>query len=241
MKFSSVFFVFISVLLLLGCSTCDDCDGYVSEATVAFTFIDYDSLQILTEEIDLFADSVSRSDSVETELTLLYNYLNDSLIIINDSIANGGSLDVQLVVFSDFISEVDSLLIDYSYLNDYYTEVLDSLNQLQTILLSGEVMVDTIFNLSDDRYYLPEATQAEYVVPLNYNDTISSMGFWIDNAFYFIQLQHTNELTIDVRGNAKVSLKQINVTEDAHNFTEITIQCKNSYCRANETIVVCYY
>jgi len=76
---------------------------------------------------------------------------------------------------------------------------------------------------------------------LNYNDPLSSLGFSIAGHLYFINLHHTNEWVIDVRGNARVSISQIDTVATAHNFSNIIIQCENSSCKANEIVFTCYY
>ena len=113
--------------------------------------------------------------------------------------------------------------------------------EIQTTLKNGSLRADTAFNLFNDQYQVLDSLASQHKIALNYNDSLSFLGFSIASHRYFINLQHRNELVIDVRGNARISLSEIDTVPYSHNFASIIIQCENSYCKANETVFTCYY
>tara|TARA_B110000046_G_scaffold168788_1_gene187422 strand:+ start:49 stop:744 length:696 start_codon:yes stop_codon:yes gene_type:complete len=231
----------MTLLVLSDCNECEDCDGFISEPTASFNFIDADSLLWAENNLESLTDSLLYTDSVSDYLSLISDYLEDSLTILIDSIENGGPLEAEQLLITDQIVWVDSLILINGENEVYYTAEIDTLNEIKTALISGNVLVDTVFNLFNDQYQVFEELASQYEIPLNYNDSLSSLGFSIAGHLYFINLQHANEWVIDVRGNARVSLSQIDTVPSAHNFANINIQCENSSCKANETVFTCYF
>ena len=231
----------MSLLMLSYCNECEDCDGIISEPTAYFTFIDIDSLMWVEYNLAWLTDSLLYIDSVNDELSLISEYLEDSLSILTDSIGNGGLLEEEQLLIIYQINWIDSLILINEENDDYYTTEINQMNEIQTTLKSGSLMVDTVFNLFNNQYQVLDDLTYQYNIPLNYNDSLSSLGFSIGGHLYYINLQHTNELVIDVRGNARVSLSKIDTVPSAHNFANINIQCENLSCKANETAFTCYY
>ena len=180
-------------------------------------------------------------DSVGDELYLVSKYLEDSLSIINDSIDKGGLLETEQLLIITNKNWIDSLILINEENIEHYTFKIDELMEMQNTLNNGSLMADTVFNLFNDQYKALDSLTSQHKIPLNYNDSLSFLGFSIAGHRYFINLQHTNELVIDVRGNARISLSQIDTLPYSHNFAKIIIQCKNSSCKANETVFTCYY
>ena len=240
-KNAHIIVLLITLLMLSHCNECEDCDGLISEPTASFTFIDADSLLWVENNLGSLTDSLLYIDSVSSQLSLISDYLEDSLTILTDSIENGGLLETEQLLVNDQIIWLDSLILLNEEHDVYYLSEIDAFTKMQTALNSGNVMVDTVFNLFNDQYQVLEDMASQYNIPLNYNDSLSSFGFSIDGHLYFINLKHTNELVIDVRGKARVSLSQIDTVPSAYNFADIIIQCENSSCKANETVFTCYY
>ena len=210
--------------MLSYCNECEDCDGIISEPTAYFTFIDIDSLMWVEYNLAWLTDSLLYIDSVNDELSLISEYLEDSLSILTDSIGNGGLLEEEQLLIIYQINWIDSLILINEENDDYYTTEINQMNEIQTTLKSGSLMVDTVFNLFNNQYQVLDDLTYQYNIPLNYNDSLSSLGFSIGGHLYYINLQHTNELVIDVRGNARVSLSKIDTVPSAHNFANINIQ-----------------
>ena len=240
-KTAHIIVLLITLLMLSHCDECDDCDGLISEPTASFAFIDSDSLLWVKNNLELLTDSLLYTDSVSDHLSLISDYLEDSLTILTDSIGNGGLLEAEQNLITDQIVWVDSLIFINEEYDAYYTTEIDTLNIIKTALVSGNALVDTVFNLFNNQYQVLEDIATRYEIPLNYNDPLSSLGFSIAGHLYFINLHHTNEWVIDVRGNARVSISQIDTVTSAHNFSNIIIQCENSSCKANEIVFTCYY
>jgi hypothetical protein len=236
-----IIFLLMTLLILSHCDECDDCDGFISEPTASFAFIDADSLVWVEDNLEVMTDSLLFTDSVSDQLSLISEFLEDSLTILNDSIENGGLLEAEQLLITDQIILIDSLIFINEEYDAYYTTEIDTLNIIKTALVSGNVLVDTVFNLFNNQYQMFEELISQYEIPLNYNDSLSSLGFSIAGHLYFINLHHTNEWVIDVRGNASVSISKIDTVAAAHNFANIIIQCENSSCKANEIVFTCYY
>ncbi|GEM_PF-822272 len=236
-----IIFLLMTLLILSHCNECDDCDGFISEPTASFAFIDADSLVWVEDNLEVMTDSLLFTDSVSDQLSLISEFLEDSLTILNDSIENGGLLEAEQLLITDQIILIDSLIFINEEYDAYYTTEIDTLNIIKTALVSGNVLVDTVFNLFNNQYQMFEELISQYEIPLNYNDSLSSLGFSIAGHLYFINLHHTNEWVIDVRGNASVSISKIDTVASAHNFANIIIQCENSSCKANEIVFTCYY
>lgn len=236
-----IIFLLMTLLILSHCDECDDCDGFISEPTASFAFIDADSLVWVEDNLEVMTDSLLFTDSVSDQLSLISEFLEDSLTILNDSIENGGLLEAEQLLITDQIILIDSLIFINEEYDAYYTTEIDTLNIIKTALVSGNVLVDTVFNLFNNQYQIFEELISQYEIPLNYNDSLSSLGFSIAGHLYFINLHHTNEWVIDVRGNASVSISKIDTVASAHNFANIIIQCENSSCKANEIVFTCYY
>ena len=229
------------LLTLSYCFECEDCDDIISEPTVSFTFIDFDSLTLVENNLKSLTDSLVYIDSVGNELSLISKYLEDSLSILNDSIDNGGLLESeQLLIVSD-INWIDNLILLNEENLEYYTLKIDEMMEIQTTLNNGSFSAATVFNCFNTQYQVLDSLTAQHKIALNYNDSLSFLGFSIESHRYFINLQHRNELVIDVRGNARISLSQIDTIPYSHNFANIIIQCENSSCKANETVFTCYY
>ena len=240
-KTAHIIVLLITLLMLSHCEKCDDCDGLISEPTASFAFIDSDSLLWVKNNLELLTDSLLYTDSVSDQLSLISDYLEDSLTILTDSIGNGGLLEAEQNLITDQIVWVDRLIFINEEYDAYYRTEIDTLNMIKTTLISGNVLVDTVFNLFNNQYQVFEDIATQYEIPLNYNDSLSSLGFSIAGHPYFINLHHTNEWMIDMRGNASVSISKIDTVAFAHNFTNIIIQCENSSCKSNEIVFTCYY
>ena len=240
-KTAHISLLLITLLILSHCDECDDCDGVISEPTASFAFIDSDSLLWIKNNLELLTDSLLYTDSVSDQLSLISDYFEDSLTILTDSIGNGGLLEAEQNLITDQIVWVDRLIFINEEYDAYYRTEIDTLNMIKTTLISGNVLVDTVFNLFNNQYQVFEDIATQYEIPLNYNDSLSSLGFSIAGHPYFINLHHTNEWMIDMRGNASVSISKIDTVAFAHNFTNIIIQCENSSCKSNEIVFTCYY
>jgi len=240
-KTAHISLLLITLLILSHCDECDDCDGVISEPTASFAFIDSDSLLWIKNNLELLTDSLLYTDSVSDQLSLISDYFEDSLTILTDSIGNGGLLEAELNLITDQIVWVDRLIFINEEYDAYYRTEIDTLNMIKTTLISGNVLVDTVFNLFNNQYQVFEDIATQYEIPLNYNDSLSSLGFSIAGHPYFINLHHTNEWMIDMRGNASVSISKIDTVAFAHNFSNIIIQCENSSCKSNEIVFTCYY
>ena len=217
-KTAHIIVLLITLLMLSHCNECDNCDGLISEPTASFAFIDADSLLWVENNLELLTDSLFYTDSVSDQLSLISDYLKDSLTILIDSIENGGLLEAEQNLITNQIVWVDSLIFINEEYDAYYTTEIDTLNEIKTALISGNVLVDTVFNLFNNQYQVLEDIATQYEIPLNYNDSLSSLGFSIAGHLYFINLHHANEWVIDVRGNARVSISQIDTVPSAHNF-----------------------
>jgi len=240
-KTAHISLLLITLLILSHCDECDDCDGVISEPTASFAFIDSDSLLWIKNNLELLTDSLLYTDSVSDQLSLISDYFEDSLTILTDSIGNGGLLEAEQNLITDQIVWVDRLIFINEEYDAYYRTEIDTLNMIKTTLISGNVLVDTVFNLFNNQYQVFEDIATQYEIPLNYNDSLSSLGFSIAGHPYFINLHHTNEWMIDMRGNASVSISKIDTVAFAHNFSNIIIQCENSSCKSNEIVFTCYY
>ena len=240
-KTAHIIVLLMTLLTLSRCEECNDCDGFISEPTASFTFIDGDSLLWVEDNLQMMTDSLLYTDSVSDQLSLISDYLKDSLIILIDSIENGGLLEIEQLRITDQIILIDSLIFTNVGYQSYYTTEIDKLNIIKTALVGGNVLVDTVFNLFNNQYQVFEELTSQYFIPLNYNDSLSSLAFSITGHLYFINLHHTNEWVIDARGNASVSISQIDTIPYSHNFANIIIQCENKSCKANEIVFTCYY
>ena len=240
-KYSRLITLFMPLLTLSYCFECEDCDGIISEPTVSFTFIDFYSLTWVENNLASLTDSLLHIDSVSDELFLISKYLEDSLSILNDSIDNGGLLEAEQLLIISNINWTDSLILLNEENIEHYNFKIDEMMEIQTTLKNGSLGADTVFNLLNDQYQVLDSFTYQHKIALNYNDSISFLGFSIASHRYFINLQHRNELVIDVRGNARISLSEIDTIPYSHNFASIIIQCENSSCKANETVFTCYY
>ena len=240
-KTAHIVVLLMTLLILSDCEECNDCDGFISEPTASFTFIDEDSLYWIEDNLQVMTDSLLYTDSVYGQLSLISEYLKDSLIILTDSIENGGLLEAEQLRTTDQMILIDSLIFTNVGYQSYYTTEIDKLNIIKTTLVSGNVLVDTVFNLFNNQYQVFEELTSQYFIPLNYNDSLSSLAFSIAGHLYFINLHHTNKWMLDVRGNASVSISQIDTIPYSHNFANILINCENKSCQANEIVFTCYY
>ena len=232
---------FMPLLTLSYCYECEDCYGIISEPSASFTFINFDSSTWVENNLKSLNDSLVYIDSISDQLFLTSKSLEDSLSILNDSIDKGGLLETEQLSIISNINWIDSLILINDENTEHYTFKIDEMMEIQTNLNNGSFMADTVFNLYNDQYEVLDSMASQHKIPLNYNDSLSFLGFSIAGHRYFINLQHTNELVVDVRGNARISISQIDTIPYSHNFAKIIIQCENSFCKANETVFTCYY
>ena len=151
-----IIFLLMTLLILSHCNECDDCDGFISEPTASFAFIDADSLVWVEDNLEVMTDSLLFTDSVSDQLSLISEFLEDSLTILNDSIENGGLLEAEQLLITDQIILIDSLIFINEEYDAYYTTEIDTLNIIKTALVSGNVLVDTVFNLFNNQYQMFE-------------------------------------------------------------------------------------
>ena len=240
-KYSRLIILFITLATLSYCYECEDCDSIISEPTATFTFIDFDSLTWVENNLAPLTDSLVYIDSIGNNLSTISKYLEDSLSILNDSIDLGGLLEAEQLIIISNINLIDSLILINEENLKHYTSKIDELMEIQKSLNNGSLRADTVFNLFNNQYQVLNSMTSQHQIPLNYNDSLSFLGFSIASQRYFINLRHANELVIDVRGNVRISLSQIDTIPYSHNFANIIIQCENSSCKANETLFTCYY
>ena len=186
-KTAHIIVLLITLLMLSHCDECDDCDGLITEPTASFAFIDADSLLWVENNLELLTDSLLYTDSVSDQLSLISDYLEDSLTILTDSIGNGGLLEAEQNLITDQIVWVDSLIFINEEYDAYYTTEIDTLNIIKTALVSGNVLVDTVFNLFNNQYQVLEDIATQYEIPLNYNDPPFIIGIQYCRSSLFYQ------------------------------------------------------
>ncbi|MFY0686327.1 MAG: hypothetical protein JXQ90_04130 [Cyclobacteriaceae bacterium] len=238
MRQGLIFFIFS--IYAISCQDCDDCDGYVTEPRARFTFLDQDSLNLVSEAIQFqITQRQSTNDTLSyfartlAEHTSTLNVLQDSIDAGNESYLPIWREQYELYQYDSSLQvayQETSLEINFS---------IDSLNQINSRLNEGVIRLDTVYNLLNDLYIVLEDSTDIHSIPLNYNSNQSAIRFRLSNEYFDIYLSHTNEILTNNRDQLVVTMTQIDTI--SHTFHKVEIDCPSKSCDPNAALFICYY
>lgn len=177
-------------------------------------------------------------DTLLTQLNDTLSQLGDSLIVIQDSIANGGSLEDELMSIENAIIDfsIDQNLADSN--RDFQDSLTSVMDDVVALINTGKVPVSKIqfLETGDTLLYLDSAIN--YTIPLSFDKSFTMYGITIDNFTYEIELDYTIFEEIDTEKNVLLRAKDIQIILPNNSFDSLQT-CET--CTDGEASFILYF
>lgn len=225
--------------MLYACDPCEDCDQpVVFEPTIDLMFINADSLKQMNDSIDIAKANSSMLATLLIDLGDTLKFLGDSLTVIQDSIANGGSLEDELTSIEGAINDFTNnktIATSDKKVQDSLTSVI---SEIVILLNSGKVPVHEIefIETGDTLMYLDSAVN--YTIPLSFDKSFTTYGITIDNFTYEIEVDYTIFEEVDEERNVLVRAKDIQIILPINSFDSLQT-CET--CTDGEASFILYF
>lgn len=240
------YLVILGVWLLVawGCDPCADCgEPLVYDPTVKMVFINQDSINQLSDSVNINKDSLSALSSLRTAANDTISNLTDTISALQDLIDDGNQeYSDELAYFtqiSDSIEDVRTLLSNK-------TKVLDSLNKLLnavvTTMNSGNVQLKNVVLQNNGTELFFEDSMNRFSLPLllgtvgEYMETTYDMT--IGDESYSISIGYETFETIDDARIARVRARNTDIVFSS--FDSLKVNCPTD-CISDETTVTLYF
>ena len=118
---------------------------------------------------------------------------------------------------------------------------LDSVQQLQTTIESGSVLVSRILNIRNGLEVFNEDSLSLYPVPLEVEVDETSYELEIDGTTYDLTISYEREQTLNVERVLRITASSLSAS--SRTFTPIFVECPetNPNCGSGATLITCYF
>lgn len=229
--------IFILFLLIVSCDPCEDCDTVSFEPTVSLVFINQDSIENLNDSLAVFAFNDSALSANTDSLTTL----RDSLEIVENSIANGGSLNEEKMNLEQWISErqIDSTL--YADLDQDADSLTSIFNQTKSTINTGLIQLDKIEILGTGTEFTYEDSAEVWSIPLSFDETFNQYEITIKGISDIIELDYETFQEVDEKRNVLIRAKNIEVISFTNNVIDSVLTNCEETCQDGEATFTIYF
>lgn len=228
--------------MLSSCEPCADCgEPLLFDPNVTMTFINRDSLLSINDSLEITTDSISNMDDFLDSLDSKVSEWNSLIDAFTDSIEDG-----KTEYIADTLKIYDSLILALTQTQLYDTallrteEIEDYLTDIQSIILSGSVLVDYVEIFENGSLLEYEDSAESYSVPLlmqGYDFTTFIIK--IEEKIDTISFSYTTELFTDTE--RKVEMRAYNIDTLGYTYDSLIFECNTSECLSNEVSVTTYF
>lgn len=191
------------------------------EPTIDLMFINADSLSKLNDSLSINELNSGLLVSLLADISDTLIFLNDSLDVVQDSIANGGDLASEE---TSILNAIEEFTLEQTTATAN-SELLDSLttimNDVVTVINTGKVPITVIefIETGDTLLYLDSAIN--YTVPLSFDKSFVQYGITIDDFTYEIELDYTISEETDEERNVLIRAKNIQIILPTNSFDSL--------------------
>lgn len=228
------------LLLVWGCSECDECETTVSAPRTSFVFINQTSLDTLNTNLGDLDTSLAELEASAAILNAA-NVTLDSLLDSLSARIERGMVELR----DDSTATANKIEANNQSLTNN-TESQTSLNSerstLTTIIStveSGDLLVDTVTNLTTGNALIFTDSATVYKLPLDPNFNEISYDISIASMAYDITLTYITTTSQNTRRNVVVGAESINYS--ASTFTEVQVESTESNNPHGSTILYCFF
>jgi len=229
--------IIILFLLINACDPCNDCNSTIFEPTVSLIFINQDSIQNIDDSLAVFAFN----DSVLTANIDSLDDLRDSLEIVLDSIANGGSLTQEQLDLEGWIADrqVDSAL--YATLNQDADSLTAIFNQTKLTSNSGLLKLDGIEVLTTSTTLPAEDSATTWNIPLAFDGSFNQYQVTLEGTSDILTFSYDNFQEVDQERTVLIRAANIELTNFTQNFIDsVSTSCQET-CFDDEASFTIYF
>ncbi|MEO9804714.1 MAG: hypothetical protein ABJF04_15765 [Reichenbachiella sp.] len=234
MKKETYNILFLYTLLFAGIWACEEQEEPTArDPLVSIFLLNKDSL----DKVNIIEDSLDAElaayDVVIANLKTDAASLADSLIVLTDSIANGGNLE----------AEKNQVINDLDTLNLYLTgvEKEDSTVNVRraewaltaATINSGSVHISAIENIKNGLSVFYEDSSTTWKLPLDMNEDGIDVNITIDEEIYNLELSYNRSTTANEKNRVTIGTSNFSIIKT--DFNNSSVSCTN--CEAAETTV----
>lgn len=222
--------ILIAFLCLMSCDPCDDCGTVVFEPTATMIFINADSVAGIDSALVVFATIDSSLNANIDSLSTL----RDSLQIVIDSIANGGSLINERNQLDQWILDRQADSTFFANENDGLDSVATVLNSTKTDINSGLLLISQL-NMPETGSSLTYTDSASsWQFPLSFEKEFTLYELSINNELFTVELDYENFTEVNEERNVLIRAENIQVI--GHTFDSLDA-CTENCIDGNATFI----
>ncbi|UXX78025.1 hypothetical protein N7E81_11715 [Reichenbachiella carrageenanivorans] len=210
----------LAVVFFVACE--EEVEPLISDPSVSIFFLNKDSLDQVNVIIDSLSEEQVKYDTVITNLETSADQLVDRLIVITDSIANGGDLD----------QEREQIIHDLDTLNLYLTgiEREDSVvnatksgwNSTAATISSGFLKVTSIENTKKRRSIVYEESSSNWKLPLDMRANDVDLDIKIADRTYRLAVGYSRSTVTDEKNKVIIRTSDFEIISTTFNSASVT-------------------
>lgn len=213
----------------------DDIEPTVSDPSVSIFFLNQDSLNKVSIIIDSLDDELADYDSIISSLEDSADLLVDSLIVLTDSIANGGDLKMDSAIVVHDLDTLNTYLTGVEKKDSTVNATRKGWAATSTTINSGSVKIFSIENLKNGQAVFYEDSSTTWKMPLDMQADDIDVDITIDDIIYNLKLSYSRTTTADEKNKVVIKTSDFSIISTDFNNPSLSCQdCDNS----NTTIYV---
>ena len=232
-------FLMVLLLLLWGCSECEECDTSVSAPRAAFVFINQTSLDTLNTQLAVIDTSLAELQANAAVLNAANVTLDSLLDSLSARIARGMvELRVDSTATANKIAANNQTLASNTANQAVFSSERTTLATTITTVENGNLLVDTVTNLTTGNTLIFSDSATVYKLPLDPNLSEMDYGFSIASSDYEITITYLITTSQNARRNVLVGAECIKSTAATFDSVRVTPEINNTHATA---IIYCSF
>ncbi len=232
----------VVLTLLLGfmaCSECEECDTAIGPPSASFFFIDGQLVKNLSDSASQATEVIALLDNEIDTLQTQTQIWSDSLSALS-VLLDSGFIEFQTdsVAVAEIILQNNQQINLLSEQRDSVSLVLSTIEVKKTSAENGEIVLDTVRNLSNQQFLSFTDTASNFILPLEIAAS-TSYSFSIDGGSYQLNLGY--DLLQEQNIEREIVIRAANLAALSFNFDSVLVVCGSNECVNNETDIICYF
>lgn len=232
----------IVLILLAGCSECEDCDTEVSAPRTSFVFINQTSLNTLEPDLETvetqLAELVAEASLLNAQVFTL-----DSLLDSLTARIDRGVVSITQDSLDNLNTSIEQMTLDLATNTTEQTTLNTEKSNLESTIAtieSGKILVDTVFNLATGTGIIFTDSATVYQLPLDPNFNEITYRFSIADQQYQLSLTYDLTTTLDARRKVRVLAENIQVVT-GYTFSDVKLLPEEGNRTHDETTLQCSF
>ena len=230
-------YIFILFTFIVSCDPCDDCDTVSFEPTISLIFINQDSIVHIDDSLAVFAFN----DSIVSASTDSIEVLRDSLTLVIDSIANGGSLASEQADLEQKILVMQADSSFYATLNVDADSLTAVFTTTKSTISSGLIKLDSIEVLGTSSVFTYEDSAAVWSIPLSFDASFNQYEVTVAGTSDILEFSYENFQEVDQERRVLIRAKNIRLTSFTQNQIDSVLTSCGETCNDDEATFTVYF